>query len=156
MNDEIKHSYAQLELQQGATLDAVESAWSDLSKVWQPDRFPNDERLRQKAESRLNEINSAYAQLKQHLNPADAAGVLPDVPPASAPKERIRYLPDHAYHVQEQSTSPWKSLKKAVFAIVLVVAGIWRLGQMPTGLLITIGVMALVLYGLFGAGTKKN
>ena len=44
----------------GATKDEIKDAYRTLAKVWHPDRFPGDEHLRQKAEDKLKEINSAY------------------------------------------------------------------------------------------------
>jgi hypothetical protein len=41
----------------------VKEAWRDLAKVWHPDRFGSDPRLREKATERLKEINEAYEQI---------------------------------------------------------------------------------------------
>jgi curved DNA-binding protein CbpA len=45
-----------------------------LVKVWHPDRFPNDLKLRKKAEEKLKQVNAAF----QHLNSSA------DTPPARA------------------------------------------------------------------------
>jgi hypothetical protein len=52
-----------LGLEPGATLDEIKEAHRDLAKVWHPDRFGHDLRLRAKAEERLKEINGAYEGL---------------------------------------------------------------------------------------------
>lgn len=43
-----------------ATPDEIKQAYRDLAKVWHPDRFGNDARLRAKAEETLKRINEAY------------------------------------------------------------------------------------------------
>lgn len=69
---------ATLGLDHDSTASEVREAYLDLVKVWHPDRFPTDSRLRRKAEDRLKEINEAYALL---------SGVAPSPPrrPPSAP-----------------------------------------------------------------------
>ena len=48
-----------------ATWIEIKQAYRDLVEIWHPDRFTHNERLRQKAEEQLKEINSAYDRLKQ-------------------------------------------------------------------------------------------
>lgn len=52
-----------LALRPGATASETKEAYRDLVKVWHPDRFGNDVRLREKAEIRLRLINEAYRLL---------------------------------------------------------------------------------------------
>ena len=52
-----------LGLQRNATADEVRQAYRDLAKVWHPDRFGSEARLKAKAESQLQEINAAYRTL---------------------------------------------------------------------------------------------
>lgn len=52
-----------LGLQPDAGLREIESAYRLLVKVWHPDRFQNDEKLKQAAEEKLKTINSAHAYL---------------------------------------------------------------------------------------------
>jgi DnaJ domain len=53
-----------LGLAPGATAVEVKDAYRDLVKVWHPDRFGTDVRLRQKAEDKLKRINRAYTVLQ--------------------------------------------------------------------------------------------
>jgi DnaJ domain len=53
-----------LALRPGATSVEIKEAYRDLVKVWHPDRFGSDPRLRQKAEEKLKEINKAYLVLQ--------------------------------------------------------------------------------------------
>jgi hypothetical protein len=52
--------YRALDLEPGASIDQVKIAWRDLAQVWHPDRFPNNERLKAKAEEQLKQINEGY------------------------------------------------------------------------------------------------
>jgi DnaJ domain len=53
-----------LALQPGATPSEIKEAYRDLVKVWHPDRFGSDVRLRQKAEDKLKQVNEAYRVLQ--------------------------------------------------------------------------------------------
>lgn len=68
MSDNIERYYIALGLRPGASPDEVRQAYRDLVKVWHPDRF-SDDRLKQKAEEKLKEINEAYNSLK-HARPS--------------------------------------------------------------------------------------
>jgi len=52
-----------LALRPDATDVAIKEAYRDMVKVWHPDRFGSDLRLRQKAEDKLKQINMAYQVL---------------------------------------------------------------------------------------------
>jgi len=62
-------AYHLLGLTSNATLDDVKAAYRDLVQVWHPDRFPDNERLREKAARNLQRINEAYAVLRDHRPP---------------------------------------------------------------------------------------
>ena len=53
-----------LALRPGANPSEIKEAYRDLVKVWHPDRFGNDARLREKAELQLKRINEAYRILQ--------------------------------------------------------------------------------------------
>ena len=57
-----------------ATTASIRQAYLDLARVWHPDRFQSDERLRKIAEDHLREINEAYAVLKNRRRQAAASG----------------------------------------------------------------------------------
>src|SRR5204862_447265 len=52
-----------LEIERGASLAEIRQAYRDQTKVWHPDRFSNDIRLKNKAEEKLKRINLAYRRL---------------------------------------------------------------------------------------------
>ncbi|MFI5279576.1 MAG: DnaJ domain-containing protein [Gemmatimonadales bacterium] len=55
-----------LGLPHGAAPEDIKIAWRDLAKVWHPDRFAHDERLRGKAGENLKRINEAYESLRDY------------------------------------------------------------------------------------------
>jgi uncharacterized protein YjbI with pentapeptide repeats len=57
--------YKVLGLEPGASLEEVNQAYKDLVFVWHPDRIPQDnDRLRQKSEEKIKEINDARDVLR--------------------------------------------------------------------------------------------
>jgi hypothetical protein len=56
-----------LELDESATIEAVERAYKELINAWHPENYQNLPRYKRKAETKLKEINEAYAQLKSYL-----------------------------------------------------------------------------------------
>lgn len=73
-------AYRLLGLAPGASLDEVKTAYRDLAQVWHPDRFPDNARLREKAEVNLRRINEAYMVLRDHRPGAAAAAVVATAP----------------------------------------------------------------------------
>jgi hypothetical protein len=74
--------YRVLDLEPGASVDQVKTAWRDLAQVWHPDRFANNERLKAKAEEQLKQINEAYSRIAR--GGSDAA----------SPRPEARYQPE--------------------------------------------------------------
>ncbi|HYE94190.1 MAG TPA: DnaJ domain-containing protein, partial [Terriglobales bacterium] len=67
-----------------ASPDEVKQAYRDLVKVWHPDRFPGDPRLRDIAQEKLKAINEAYGRLARVTRPV-ASGRAASPPPAAEP-----------------------------------------------------------------------
>ncbi len=59
--------FGTLDLKPGANFDDVKSAYRELAKVWHPDRFGHDAKLKERANIKLGEINAAYERLKNHF-----------------------------------------------------------------------------------------
>lgn len=75
--DSVERALEALGLGHDATSEDVKQAYRDLAKVWHPDRFPNDSRLRGKAEEKLKDINEAYRALQGYaprMKPRTGAG----------------------------------------------------------------------------------
>lgn len=60
----VQEALKTLGLRPTATPDEIRQAYRDLVKVWHPDRFGTDARLRAKAEEHLKAINSAFHTLE--------------------------------------------------------------------------------------------
>jgi DnaJ domain len=56
-----------LDLRPGYSQEDLKQAYKDLAQVWHPDRFAHNPRLKEKAEDKLKQINTAYEQLDQAL-----------------------------------------------------------------------------------------
>jgi len=61
----INEYYRALDLQPGASIEQIRAAYKELVKVWHPDRFGKDEKLRERATQKLQQINAAYDKLCQ-------------------------------------------------------------------------------------------
>jgi hypothetical protein len=70
--------YRLLDLDPAASDEEVKRACRDLTKVWHPDRFGNDPRLRKKAEEKLKAILEAYETIR-----TARAGGTPGVSPGT-------------------------------------------------------------------------
>ncbi len=56
-----------LELESPGSIEDAKKAYRDLVRVWHPDRFQGNARLKQKAEKKLREINLAFNFLREYL-----------------------------------------------------------------------------------------
>lgn len=79
------HAYRVLGLAPGATLDEIKMAYRDLAQVWHPDRFPEHDRLHEKALHNQRLINEAYAVLQKYRQQAVPAAVSVAATPSSPP-----------------------------------------------------------------------
>jgi len=61
--DKLRQCYETLGVTHGASWDEIKQAYKDSVKVWHPDRFENDPRLKEKALEKIKEINAAYDKL---------------------------------------------------------------------------------------------
>lgn len=66
-NEKIVRCFETLGVKPNATREELNQAYRDLAQIWHPDRFPNNPRLREKANEKLKEINAAYEILKPHI-----------------------------------------------------------------------------------------
>ena len=105
-----------LEIERGVSLEEMRQSYRDLVRVWHPDRFEADARLRAKAAARLAEINQAY----RYLQTVDLNAPEPAAPrtPSSMPDRRKRPRP-----VVKPRQRSWAGMAAAA-AMVLVVAGL--------------------------------
>ena len=101
MPDKFEQPLRVLGLAPSATEQAIKEAYLDLVKVWHPDRFGSDARLREKAQEKLKEVNAAFAQLRGYSPsdsrpPREAVPPVPPVRPVYEPQPAVRYAPKFA------------------------------------------------------------
>jgi curved DNA-binding protein CbpA len=65
---EIKKCFEILEIDPNASIDEAKQAYKDIVNVWHPDRFSHNDRLKEKAEKKLKDVNIAYETLTSFLS----------------------------------------------------------------------------------------
>lgn len=123
-----------------ATWDEVTQAYKDLMKVWHPDRFQNDDRLRRKAESEAQRINHAMSELRKlGKTPPEKRQATPSPAPQSRPsaQTQTRQQSDH----QRTRTSTHSSTHHTQFAIAPL-----KLRQRPSTSVSRVIAATIVLY----------
>lgn len=140
-------AYRVLGLHPGATLDDVKTAFRDLAQVWHPDRFPENDRLRDKAIHNQQLINEAYAVLQKYRPPTCSAPVSVATPPRPIPAPPIHHNLKH-------------SLFTGVAAMRQSLEVLWpsatyarrRRRRLPPLTWIALGLLALLLLAAAAAG----
>jgi hypothetical protein len=138
--DRIERALEILGLGPNATPEDIKQAYRDLAKVWHPDRFPTDSRVRRKAEDKLKEINWANEQLQGYdpaprRRSATSGGPTASARPAQerrgarTPKEESASPPSGTAEREESVPTPkppgwwvprWAYIVGAILAIRLV------------------------------------
>jgi WD40 repeat protein len=65
--NKIAQYYTVLNVDSAASPEIVKQAYRNLAKVWHPDRYVHDPRLKAQAEIEIKKINQAYAVIKSYL-----------------------------------------------------------------------------------------
>jgi hypothetical protein len=126
-----------LHLDEGCSRDQLRRAYLDMVKVWHPDRFQTDPKLRAKAERTLQSINDAYAFLQGGTPSSDTAAAASETarqqPAGDAPKVHHEYAASPPAAVP---TRPTRHLSiaagaGAVLGVVLAGAAIIRWNRAP-------------------------
>ncbi|MGA8744202.1 MAG: J domain-containing protein [Terracidiphilus sp.] len=76
-----------LGLGENASAAEIENAYLTLVKVWHPDRFQSDLKLKRAAEEKLKEINTAHDYLTSEHPTGKRPPIAPDPEPAPEPEE---------------------------------------------------------------------
>lgn len=63
----IAQYYAVLSIDSAASSETVKQAYRNLAKIWHPDRYVHDLRLKAQAEIEIKKINQAYEAIKSYL-----------------------------------------------------------------------------------------
>src|SRR5258705_7705349 len=90
MQNTFEQALRVLGLAPDATEQAIKEAYRDLVKVWHPDRFGSDARLRAKAQEKLKDVNAAFEQLRGY-RPSDSRPSRETAPPVEAPQPAVVY-----------------------------------------------------------------
>ena len=107
-----------LEVEPGASLEEIRQAYRDQTRVWHPDRFPNDIRLQKKAEEKLRQINLAYQRLcGRGTYEPPILSRFRDPPPQPPPRGIAVFVRSRARSLQNGIVALRRKLKKSVIAI---------------------------------------
>jgi hypothetical protein len=123
-----------LGLKRGATQVEIKEAYRDLVKVWHPDRFGSDARLRRKAEEKLKEINDAYRVLQSRSTGAaatekDAGSAGEDMSFSAGRREAPIRRSRRRGGLNGSASAGW--IKGCVSVALIVSAGYWVLEREP-------------------------
>ena len=101
-------------------MDEVQQAYKDLVNIWHPDRFATNPRLRRKAETKLKEINRAYAMVNSFLSSRPEALEATQKPQHKEPRapEEAEAHPDRADYEAEPKTTTEAVVEAGTFAVL--------------------------------------
>ncbi|MEM1368493.1 MAG: pentapeptide repeat-containing protein [Cyanobacteria bacterium P01_H01_bin.15] len=112
---ELETYYRVLDLEPGASPVEIEQAYKDLVFVWHPDRLPSgNDRLRRKAEAKLQALNDARDRLRTHSKKTVHKSASPSTARPSHTNYYYRHTPPRHYNAStarasrtyRQSTEP--------------------------------------------------
>ena len=105
MSSDLSKAYELLGVKPGVSIRELKAAHRDLAKVWHPDRFLHDPRLREKAQEKLKEINEAYELI--------SSGKVPRPAPPPRTAQSVHSKAKHG-----GTSGHWVALALLVFAAV--------------------------------------
>jgi hypothetical protein len=124
-----------------ATWDEVTQAYKDLMKVWHPDRFQNDDRLRLKAEGEAQRINHAMSELRKlGKTPPPKQQATPSPTPQPRPSAKTQRT-QQSTHTRTHTSTTQSSTSHTQFAIAPL-----KLRQKPSTSLSRFIAASLVFY----------
>ena len=88
MAEDARRHLKTLGLEPGASAAEIKQAYRELAHIWHPDRFANAPQLRDVAQAKMAEINTAYQFLKRA---APDSGAAPGSPPYTQNTRRADY-----------------------------------------------------------------
>lgn len=96
----LEEHYQTLDAPPAASLEEIRLIYRDLTQVWHPDRFPENPRLREKAEAKLKSINTAYEIIRKSRKSGERPKPLrpkpQPQPKPSRPVEKTTFTPDES------------------------------------------------------------
>lgn len=136
---------ATLGLAPDASWDEVTQAYKDLMRVWHPDRFQGDERLRKKAEAQAQRINEAMGELRK-MGKEPAKPVAPQTGSTATTRTSTQRSTDHTSEQRSERASDEQSHTAATFLI----APLYLRQRFDTSLFRVAAALA-IFYVAFGA-----
>jgi len=91
-----------LGLDRGASGNEIRETYRDLVKVWHPDRFSSDGKLRSRAEEKLKEVNAAFQYLNSSADTAPAGAA------SAAKKRETKPVPEKPYWTSKTATRTYQ------------------------------------------------
>ena len=118
---ELREAYTILELDPGASEEAVRDARKTLVKVWHPDRHANDPELQKRAEIKLAEINAAFEAVRTAGFPSAVPAAKPAEPAPPPPKAAPAPVPPVQSTIE---IVPRRRVRWGVIVLVLAAVGV--------------------------------
>jgi hypothetical protein len=147
MTIDTTQAYGVLGLAPGATPDEVKTAYRDLVKVWHPDRFSDNERLREKAQRQLQLYNEAYERLRDLPAAVPAEVAMPSVVTPPDGLRRAQRAPHVKHSLFTGSMNAVRHSLKVLWPSATYLRK--RRRRLPPPAWIIVGVLAL-LFAAFG------
>lgn len=91
MVENARKHFKTLGLEPGASAADIKSAYRELAVIWHPDRFMHTPQLREVAQNKMAEINTAYHFLKTHLADAGVGTATDEGGAGAATTREARY-----------------------------------------------------------------
>ena len=110
MHPDLSKAYDLLGVKPGVSNRELKAAHRDLAKVWHPDRFLHDPRLREKAQEKLKEINEAYDLL-----------ISGKVPKAAPSRSDETVYSQHPVTRRRAGSSQWTAIPLLIFIAVFAI-----------------------------------
>jgi len=86
MSFTLEQAYQILEVSPTATWEEVRQSYREMVKVWHPDRFQDDEKFKQRATRKVQDINEAYRTLEAYYQTPRSV-TPPPIPEQHAPQD---------------------------------------------------------------------
>ena len=123
---DIERCFEILELDRSASPDEIKQAYKDIVNVWHPDRFSNNNRLKQKAEEKLKEVNVAFDTLKAYLSTEQRREPKQERAETNVESRTVEKTKDKAqYQKTQPDTEPYNKIEAVVEAGTGIVLGLW-------------------------------